>query len=77
MQKHLSYVLALLAIIFILTACTPPQEGKDHERVVTNLINENDSVQAAELLDSLKKIPPNHFPSRAELKSNPIDPPRN
>lgn len=77
MQKHLLYVLALLAIILGLTACTPKPKVKDHEGVVTSRINATDSVQADAFLDSLKKVSPNHIPSRAELKSTPFDPPRN
>lgn len=78
MQKHLLNVLALLAIIWGLTACTPSPQEQDHERVVNDLLDARDSVQANALLDSLKNIPPGQIPERAELKSSPpFDPPRN
>lgn len=77
MQKHLLYVLALIPGLFPLVSCSSETHPEDHREVISREIERKDSIEAQLLLDTLRRSPDGYMPSKSDLLSSPIDPPRN
>jgi len=77
MQKHLIFVLALVILAIGSFSCTFQVQEEEHGEVINQAIRDKDSIQAVELLDSIRSLPTSPPPETQKVDLSSIDLPRN